>query len=134
MKNKSTNHVAENIINNPFAVEGRDYVIMHFTDQPRKKPGRKPGKETAIKIRAYNQYRAKGHNQKESAELAGITEKTAGKYELKRLEAVQEQIADLDKMIARLEQKADDPTTPAKDLLLLTAEIERLNEKKKNYT
>ncbi|MDV3950490.1 hypothetical protein CMT75_18405 [Elizabethkingia anophelis] len=131
MKNNTETYMCEDIINNPFAVEGRDYIIMHIDNQPTKKPGRPSHKEGETKIQVYNEYRKKGHNQKESAKLTGITEKTAGKYEIKRLEAIQQQKDEINKLITRLEQKADDPTTPAKDLLLLNAEIERLNEKKK---
>ncbi|MCT3899454.1 hypothetical protein HZQ13_15265 [Elizabethkingia anophelis] len=134
MKNNTETYMCEDIINNPLAIEGRDYIIMHIDNQPSKKAGRKPSKEVESKILAYNEYRQKGHNQKESAKLADITEKTAGKYEVKRLEGIQEQKDEINKLITRLEQKADDPATPAKDLLLLTAEIERLNEKKKKCT
>ncbi|NHQ79944.1 hypothetical protein, partial [Elizabethkingia miricola] len=113
------------------AIEGRDYIIMHIDNQPQKKPGRPSRKDGEIKSQIYNEYRKKGHNQKESAKLSGITEKTAGKYEVKRLSAIQQQKDEINKLIIRLEQKADDPATPAKDLILLNAEIERLNEKNK---
>ena len=131
MENNTENYMCEDIINNPFAIEGRDYIIMHIDNQPQKKPGRPSRKDGEIKSQIYNEYRKKGHNQKESAKLAGITEKTAGKYEVKRLAAIQQQKDEINKLITRLEQKADDPATPVKDLILLNAEIERLNEKKK---
>ena len=131
MKTKEKNYTPENIINSPFAVEGRDYVIMEFIEDIPPKPTKAPSTETKKKMQKYNECRAKGYNQKESAKMIGITEKTAGKYELKRLESVRNNITELDKLIIRLEQKADEPTTSAKDLIQLTAEIERLNEKKK---
>lgn len=131
METKEKNYTPENIINSPFAVEGRDYAIMEFIADNSPKSKKAPSTETKKKMQKYNEYRAKGHNQKESAKLVGITEKTAGKYELKRLEGVQQSITEIDKLITRLEQKADEPTTSAKDLIQLTAEIERLNEKKK---
>lgn len=68
---------------------------------------------------------AKGKNQKEISVILGITEKTAGRYERMRLKKLQPS-ADL---IALLEAKAKDKTTTAKDLVILTKEIDRLLEK-----
>lgn len=37
MKNDKKIHIPEDIILSPFAVEGRDYVVVEFTDKPQPK-------------------------------------------------------------------------------------------------
>lgn len=92
------------------------------------KGGRPTTADRTNKLRAFYLYRSQGKNQKETAQLVGITEKTAGKYERMRLKQLPPTTADL---IAILEAKAKDKTTTAKDLVQLTKEIDRLTEKQK---
>ena len=90
-----------------------------------KKGGRPTTTERLEKINAFCVYRSQGKNQKESAELVGVNEKTATKYERMRLKQLQP-TADL---IELLEAKAKEKATTPKDLVMLSKEITRLRDK-----
>lgn len=92
---------------------------------PKYTGGRPTIDEQNRKLKAFTECRKQGKNLKESAVIVGMTEKTAGKYERLRLKRLQPN-ADL---ITVLEAKAKDKNISAKDLVLLTKEIERLREK-----
>lgn len=81
--------------------------------------------ETIERFNTYCTYRTQGKDQKTAGCLAGISEKTAGSYERKRMKRLQT-TADL---ITLLEAKAKAKETTAKDLVLLTKEIDRLSDK-----
>lgn len=90
-----------------------------------KKGGRPTTAERLEKINAFCMYRQQGKNQKETAFLMGITEKTATKYERVRLKQLQLSYD----FIALLEEKAKEKATTPKDLVMLSKEIDRLRDK-----
>ena len=92
----------------------------------------KPSKGLKFSLNIYSALRAKGFTQKECSIFAGITEKTAGKYEKERVKKIRSEIKELESLIERLNIRADDPTIKTKELLELTARIEELNTKRRN--
>ena len=89
------------------------------------KDGRITTAERLKKIQVFSNFRNIGNNIKESGQFAGMSEKTAYGYERIRLKQLQP-TADL---IELLESKAKAKETTAKDLVLLTKEIDRLSDK-----
>lgn len=89
------------------------------------KGGRMTTAERLKKLQVFSNFRNTGNSIKESGKLAGMSEKTAYGYERIRLKQLQP-TADL---ITLLEAKAKAKETTAKDLVLLTKEIDRLSDK-----
>ena len=101
------------------------------TTTPKSKGGRTTTAERMQNMSAVCTYRQMGKTLKETAQIVGITEKTAGKYERQRLKS----IGKTAELITLLEAKAKAIETTPKDLVLLTKEIDRLNDKvQKNGT
>lgn len=94
----------------------------------KKNNGRPTDAERERNFATYCESRAKGHNQKDSGNLAGVNEKTARKYERMRLQTQSEKVEQLRKLRQRLEAKADHPEITAKDLISLTKYIKQLDD------
>lgn len=94
--------------------------------KPRK--GRPTNTERDQILATYHKSRAKGLSQKDSGKLAGINEKTAGKYERAIQEAKNKKIERLQELRERLEKKADSPAITPKELIYLTQYIKQLDD------
>lgn len=94
----------------------------------KRKAGRPNKAQAGRNFEIYCKSRAKGHNQKDSGNLAGIAEKTAGRYEKLRQQAQAGKAEQLRKLRQRLEAKADRPEITAKDLISLTKYIKQLDD------
>lgn len=94
----------------------------------KKNNGRPTDAERERNFTTYCESRAKGHDKRESGNLAGVNEKTARKYERLRLQAQTEKVERLQKLRQRLETKADRPEITAKELISLTQYIKQLDE------
>lgn len=85
---------------------------------------------TRTKQQMFDVFRANGYTQKDSGKFVGISEKTAGVYEEKRLAAVKNKIIDLDDLISRLKIRADNPKTVTSQLIKLTTKLQELYKEK----
>lgn len=84
------------------------------------------------KQRIFNAMRSGGYTQKDSAQFAGVNEKTAGVYEKIRKESVQFQISENEELISILKKRADDSETTATDLVTITWRLEGLFKKREH--
>lgn len=71
-------------------------------------------------------YRNAGHNQKESALLVGVSEKTACDFEKIRKAKKIRKLDQMDDLIFRIKTRADKPETTVKELIELTYKLEDL--------
>lgn len=81
--------------------------------------------EKLERLNAYCYYRQTGKTQQIAGQMVGIAEKTAGQFERLRMKRVR----DTAEIIDVLKAKAKATDTPAKDLVLLSKEIDRLSDK-----
>lgn len=81
---------------------------------------------TQTKQKVYNTFRSDGYNQKESGQFAGVNEKTAGVYEKKRREYIDQQITENDELIEFLKKKSEDPKYSPDDLVSLIGKLQEL--------
>lgn len=99
---------------------------MKTTEFKKLEAGQRMSKpEKLERLNAYCTYRQMGKTQQIAGQLVGIAEKTAGHFERLRMK----RFRDTTEIIEVLKTKAKAKDTPAKDLVLLSKEIDRLSDK-----